>query len=40
MRCKQKDLGKWFTGEYAVPGPPAPEELLQQRKDDDEDSRN
>lgn len=22
-RCRQVDLGKWFTGEYRVPGPPA-----------------
>jgi endogenous inhibitor of DNA gyrase (YacG/DUF329 family) len=25
-RCKAVDLGKWFTGAYRVPGPPATEE--------------
>jgi endogenous inhibitor of DNA gyrase (YacG/DUF329 family) len=25
-RCKAVDLGKWFTGAYRVPGPPAAEE--------------
>ncbi|MCB9787838.1 MAG: DNA gyrase inhibitor YacG [Deltaproteobacteria bacterium] len=27
LRCKQVDLGRWVTGAYAIPGPPA-EELL------------
>lgn len=22
-RCKQRDLGKWFDGNYSMPGPPA-----------------
>jgi uncharacterized protein len=22
-RCKQADLGRWLTGSYRVPGPPA-----------------
>ena len=27
-RCKDRDLARWFTDSYAVPGPPAdPEEL-------------
>ena len=25
-RCRAVDLGKWFTGSYRVPGPPAPED--------------
>lgn len=24
-RCADIDLGRWFTGRYAVPGPPAGE---------------
>ena len=24
-RCRAVDLGKWFTGSYRVPGPPAPD---------------
>jgi endogenous inhibitor of DNA gyrase (YacG/DUF329 family) len=31
QRCKAVDLAKWFTGSYAVPGPPV-------RSDDDLDS--
>jgi endogenous inhibitor of DNA gyrase (YacG/DUF329 family) len=34
-RCKAVDLGKWFTGTYRVPGPPAPE-APPPPKDDDE----
>jgi uncharacterized protein len=30
-QCKQRDLGQWFSGGYAVPGRPAsPEEILQE----------
>lgn len=25
-RCADIDLGRWFTGRYAVPGPPATDE--------------
>jgi endogenous inhibitor of DNA gyrase (YacG/DUF329 family) len=25
-RCADVDLGRWFTGAYAVPGPPAESE--------------
>ena len=25
-RCADIDLGRWFTGRYAVPGPPAMDE--------------
>lgn len=41
-RCKQRDLGKWFTGAYAVPGPAVSESELEQSelrklpRDDDE----
>jgi len=24
-RCRAIDLGKWFIGNYRVPGPPAPD---------------
>jgi uncharacterized protein len=23
-RCRDRDLGNWFTDNYSVPGPPAP----------------
>jgi endogenous inhibitor of DNA gyrase (YacG/DUF329 family) len=26
-RCKQVDLGRWVTGAYAIPGPPADSEI-------------
>jgi len=37
-RCRSIDLGKWFTGEYRVPGPPAApaEPELPAGRDDDE----
>ena len=35
-RCKAVDLGKWFTGAYRVPGPPAPEEPPRRKDDDDQ----
>lgn len=25
-RCADVDLGRWFTGQYAIPGAPAPED--------------
>ena len=25
-RCRAVDLGKWVTGSYRVPGPPAPDQ--------------
>lgn len=28
LRCKDRDLARWFSDSYAVPGPPAyPEEI-------------
>ena len=36
-RCKDRDLARWFSDSYAVPGPPAdPEELAREdwRKQD------
>lgn len=33
-RCKAVDLGRWFTGAYAVPGRPA--EVAEERLPDDE----
>ena len=37
-RCRTIDLGKWFIGEYRVPGPPAApaEPELPGRGDDEE----
>jgi endogenous inhibitor of DNA gyrase (YacG/DUF329 family) len=30
-RCRDLDLARWFTGSYAVPGPPAdPEDLARE----------
>ena len=30
-RCRDRDLARWFSDSYAVPGPPAdPEELAQE----------
>ncbi|MBE7209649.1 MAG: DNA gyrase inhibitor YacG [Gluconacetobacter diazotrophicus] len=26
LRCADADLGRWFTGQYRVPGPPADED--------------
>ena len=34
-RCRAVDLGKWFTGSYRVPGPPA-EETAQHKEDDEQ----
>lgn len=36
-RCADADLGKWFTGAYAVPGEPVDPEALapQERGEDD-----
>ncbi|MFN3865059.1 MAG: DNA gyrase inhibitor YacG [Erythrobacter sp.] len=31
QRCKDRDLARWFSDSYAVPGPPAdPEELARE----------
>jgi len=31
QRCKDRDLARWFTDSYAVPGPPAdPDELARE----------
>ncbi|PWE17418.1 DNA gyrase inhibitor YacG [Marinicauda salina] len=27
-RCADADLGKWFTGAYAIPGEPVPPEAM------------
>jgi len=35
-RCKAIDLGKWFTGAYRVPGPPATVEQRPPKEDDDQ----
>jgi endogenous inhibitor of DNA gyrase (YacG/DUF329 family) len=35
-RCADADLGKWFSGAYAVPGDPVdPEALPLERREDD-----
>lgn len=35
-RCADADLGKWFSGAYAVPGDPVdPETLAPETRDDD-----
>lgn len=35
-RCADADLGKWFSGAYAVPGEPVdPEALPPQEREDD-----
>ena len=32
QRCRDRDLARWFTDSYAVPGPAAqPEDLLRER---------
>ncbi len=31
-RCKLADLGRWFSGDYRIPGPPEPAD------DDEEDA--
>jgi endogenous inhibitor of DNA gyrase (YacG/DUF329 family) len=28
QRCKDRDLARWYSGSYAVPGPPADPETL------------
>ena len=36
-RCADADLGKWFTGAYAVPGEPVdPDTLAAQPRDEDD----
>lgn len=36
LRCKDRDLARWFTDGYAVPGPPvAPESLVEHGLEDD-----
>ena len=30
LRCRDRDLARWFTDSYALPGPPAREEDLAQ----------
>lgn len=38
-RCADADLGRWFSGAYAIPGQPVPPEALppQARGEEDED---
>ena len=33
-RCRDRDLARWFTDGYAVPGPPATDEDLAQGERD------
>ena len=35
--CRAVDLGRWFTGSYRVPGPPAPDAVPASREDDEEE---
>jgi hypothetical protein len=38
-RCADADLGKWFSGAYAVPGDPVdPESLPPQERAEDDDA--
>ncbi|OUI85000.1 DNA gyrase inhibitor YacG [Acetobacter orientalis] len=36
QRCADIDLGRWFTGQYRVPGPPVDEENIQKNERNDE----
>ncbi len=36
-RCKTIDMGKWLTGEYAIPGEDAPPEDLPRRSTAEEE---
>ena len=30
-RCRDRDLARWFNGDYAIPGPPAdPEDIVRE----------
>ncbi|MCX2561101.1 DNA gyrase inhibitor YacG [Acetobacter farinalis] len=35
-RCADIDLGRWFSGQYRVPGPPADEENAEKPEINDE----
>ena len=32
-RCADVDLGRWLTGSYVIPGPPAEDDLTEQPDD-------
>jgi endogenous inhibitor of DNA gyrase (YacG/DUF329 family) len=32
-RCRDRDLARWFSGSYAVPGPPADPQELEREQD-------
>ncbi|GGE38662.1 DNA gyrase inhibitor YacG [Marinicauda pacifica] len=34
-RCADADLGRWFSGAYAIPGEPVPREALPPEEDED-----
>ncbi|GBQ75366.1 hypothetical protein AD933_12315 [Acetobacter malorum] len=36
QRCADIDLGRWFSGQYRIPGPPADEENLEKPEINDE----
>ncbi|MCG4259742.1 DNA gyrase inhibitor YacG [Acetobacter senegalensis] len=36
QRCADIDLGRWFTGQYRIPGPPVDEENMEKDERNDE----
>ncbi|MFS8368798.1 DNA gyrase inhibitor YacG [Acetobacter indonesiensis] len=36
QRCADIDLGRWFTGQYRIPGPPVDEENMEKEERNDE----
>ncbi|TGY89752.1 DNA gyrase inhibitor YacG [Marinicauda algicola] len=37
-RCADADLGRWFSGAYAIPGQPVPREALPPREGEDDET--
>ena len=37
-RCRMADLGGWISGDYRVPGAPAPDSDAEGSQDDDRDT--